>query len=73
MKDLRIIEYSVVQVNENGPEGWIGCLMQVDEVKSFGVQAGVKMPKGGTAYLRLNWEQIDYIGQAVMVSQEQTD
>lgn len=57
---------SVVQVIELGPPDWVGCLMQVDEVRSWGVQAWVKIPKSGDAYLRLNWEQIELIGQAVL-------
>lgn len=29
MKDKRIVVNSVVQVNENGQEKWIGCFVQV--------------------------------------------
>lgn len=61
---------SVVQINENGGDGWIGCLVQVSEVKSWGVQGYVQIPKGGSAYIRLNWNQIEYIGQAILVHQE---
>lgn len=67
---------SVVQVNENGPEGWVGCLVQVSEVKSFGVQGWVQIPKGGSAYIRLPHEQYDYIGEAVLTpsgNEEQTN
>ena len=64
---------SVVQINENGGEGWIGCLVQVSEVKSWGVQGWVQIPKGGSAYIRLKWEQIEYIGQAVLVHSENSD
>lgn len=28
---------SVVQVNENGGNDWMGCLVQVTEVKSYGI------------------------------------
>lgn len=57
---------SVIQINENGPEGWIGCLLQVDEVKSWGVQAWTEIPKQGSAYLRLETGKFDYIGEATL-------
>lgn len=34
-----------------------GCLMFVDEVKPWGVQAGMVLPDGDTAYARLTWDQ----------------
>lgn len=58
---------SVVQVNEKGLEGWIGCLVQVSEVKSWGIRGWIQLPKQGPAYIRLKWEEIDYIGQAILV------
>lgn len=61
-----IIEDSVVQINENGQEGWVGCLVQVSDVRNWGVQGWVQVPEEGLAYIRLKWEEIDYIGQAVM-------
>jgi sporulation protein YlmC with PRC-barrel domain len=61
---------SVVQINETGPEGWVGCLVQVSEVKSWGIQGWVQLPMQGSAYIRLNWENIDYIGQAILVHSE---
>lgn len=60
---------SVIQANENSGE-WCGCLLIVDEVKSWGVQAGMKIPYKGTAYMRLTNEQFDYIGEAVLVPKE---
>lgn len=68
--DNRIIENAVVQVNEKGQQDWIGCLVQVSEVKGWGIQGWVQIPKSGQAYIRLKWEEIDYIGQAVMASAE---
>lgn len=62
-----IKENSVVQINENGQDGWIGCLAQVNEVKSWGVQAWVKIPMKGDAYIRLKWDEIDYIGDAILI------
>lgn len=54
----------VIQVNEKIPV-WTGCLMIVSEVKDFGVLAGMATPNSGTAYLRLKWEDFEYIGKAV--------
>lgn len=64
-----IKENSVIQVNEHGPEEWVGCLLVVDEVKSWKVLAGLKVLIKGTAYMRLKNEHIEVIGQAVMVPQ----
>lgn len=64
MENLK--KFSVIQVNEHGPEAWVGCLLIVDEVKSWGVTAGLKVPMQGIAYMRLNNEHIEVIGQAIM-------
>jgi hypothetical protein len=64
-------ENSVVQLNEKAQEGWIGCFLQVSEVKNWGVQGWVQIPMGGSAYLRPTWDQIDYIGEAVLVHQKE--
>lgn len=66
--DDRIIENAIVQVNEKGQEGWIGCLVQVSEIKEWGVQGWVQIPASGQAYIRLKWDEVDYIGQAVMIT-----
>ena len=57
---------SVIQANEQAGE-WCGCLLIVEEVKSWGVMAGMKIPFKGTAYIRLKNEQFDYIGEAVLI------
>ena len=61
---------SVVQANENSGE-WCGCLLIVDEVKDWGVQAGMKVPFNGVAYIRLTFDQIEYIGEAILVSEDE--
>lgn len=60
---------SVIQANENAGE-WCGCLLIVEEVKTWGVMAGMKIPNSGTAYIRLKTEQFDYIGEAALVPEE---
>lgn len=60
---------SVIQANEKSGE-WCGCLLIVDEVKNFGVMAGIKIPYKGTAYIILEKNQYDYIGEAALVPKE---
>ena len=61
----------VIQINEKFKgTGWIGCLMIVDEVKSWGVQAYLHVPMQGDAYLRLKHEDYDVIGKAALVAKE---
>lgn len=69
-KDKRIIKDAVVQIIEGGSEGWVGCLVQVGEVKTWGIQGWVQIPKSGSAYIRIAWEQMEYIGQAVMTMRD---
>jgi hypothetical protein len=75
MKDIKqlVKDNSVVQLNERAQEGWIGCFLQVSEVKNWGVMGWVQIPMGGSAYLRPTWEQIDYIGEAVLVHQKESE
>lgn len=62
---------SVVQINERyNNEVWIGCLLQVTDVHDWGVMGYVKIPMQGLAYLRVQWKDVDYIGQAVMIHTE---
>lgn len=61
---------SVVQINEKGQEGWIGCLVQVSDIKSWGIQGWVQIPMQGSAYIRLKWDVIEYIGEAILIQEE---
>lgn len=65
-----MVKGDVIQVNEKVPE-WCGCLMIIEEVYSWGVMAGLKIPMNGTAYLRLTHEQYEPIGTAVFVPKEE--
>lgn len=64
--NIKIKKDDVIQVNEKVPE-WCGCLMIVDEVKTWGVVAYMCIPPGNGTYIRLTYEQIEYIGPAVLV------
>ena len=66
-QDARIKVGSVVQGNEKAGD-WAGCTLIVSELKSFGVQAYLKVPFKGNAYIRLIWEQVEYIGEAVLIA-----
>ncbi len=71
MKKSLVKVNSIVQINETGVEGWTGCLVQVTELKGFGIQGYVQIPKGGPAYIRLNWDQFEYVGEATMIPSDE--
>jgi len=66
----------VFQINErHGRKGWMGAFVLCTEIKTWGIQGFVHMIKTseeppGFAYIRLKWEEIDYIGHAGLVPQE---
>lgn len=57
-----IYKGSVIQVTDEDLELWYGCLFIVDEVKPWGVQAGMKIPEKGFTFIRLLWEQFEWVG-----------
>jgi hypothetical protein len=63
----------VVQLNEKTGNPMLRyCFMIVTEPKSFGAQGfvqctGENMQPGGQAYYRAKFEEMDYIGKAVLV------
>ena len=67
----KVKKNDVIQINEKFKgTGWIGCLMIVDEVKSWGVRAYLHVPMQGDAYLRIKHGEYDVIGKAAMVAKE---
>lgn len=52
-------KFDVVQINERGPEGWIGCLAFVEEVKDSKLMIGIQLPKQGIAYLFIKLDQVE--------------
>lgn len=62
---------SVIQVKETIP-AWGGCLMIVDEIKSWGVKCSMRLPGRDNIYtaLRLNHSEYYYIGEAEVVQDE---
>lgn len=68
---MKVSVNSVVQVNESGPDPFVGCFILVTEVRSYGVQGFPPIPGGaGRAYVNLDWHQFEYIGDADLVPQE---
>lgn len=73
----------VFQINESHDPGdgsrlgWVGAFVLVTEVKSWGIQGfvhGLKTHAAhGKAFIRLKWEEIDYIGHAALVPQSGAD
>jgi hypothetical protein len=60
-------ENDLIQVNEDGPENWFRCILVVDEVKSWGVQAYAIIPQArdkvsADAFMRLTWNEFDTLG-----------
>lgn len=55
-KSTHVCKGTLIQVNEK-IDDWFGCVMIVDEVKNWGVQAYLKIPCRGNAFLRLNWDE----------------
>lgn len=60
-------ESDLIQVNEDGPQNWFRCILVVDEVKSWGVQAYAIIPQArdkcsADAFMRLSWSEFDTLG-----------
>ena len=65
----------VFQITEkHGRKGWIGAFVLATEIKSWGIQGFVAHLKTHdeqtSAYIRLKWEEIEYIGRAPLVPQD---
>ena len=62
---------SIIQANENARD-WCGCVLIVDEVKSWGVQAFCRIPFQGNAYIRLRDGDYDVLGgEAVLMPEKE--
>ena len=64
LKRSQIDKGAVIQVTGENVGDWEGCLLVVEEVKPWGVQAGMHIPEKGDAFIRLKWEDIEYIGMS---------
>jgi hypothetical protein len=62
-----VSEGDLIQVNEDGPAHWFRCILVVNTVKSWGIQAYCTIPKArgepaGDAFMRLEWNEFDALG-----------
>ena len=62
----------VFQINENhGRNGWIGAFIMATEIKPWGIQGFVSHiemhDRQSRAYIRLKWDELDYVGHAPLV------
>ena len=67
----------VFQINEkHGRNGWIGAFVMATEIKSWGIQGFVSHiethDQQNRAYIRLKWEELDYIGHAQLIPGDET-
>ena len=60
---------SIVQANPERSE-WGPSLVVVSEIKSFGIQGYTHIPRGGDAFIRLGWADIEVTGGAVVWDHE---
>ena len=51
----------IIQANENVRD-WAGCVLIIDEVKPWGVQAFLRIPMQGDAYIRLPFGHFELLG-----------
>jgi len=64
-------------VEAHGRHGWIGAFVMADEIRTWGIQGYVHNivthEEHSTIWIRLKWEEIEYIGRAVLVPKEEED
>lgn len=61
------------QINPNfvGNRAFAGCFLVATEIKTWGIQGYVqalgesRAERGGQAFIRIDWEDIEYIGRAI--------
>jgi len=54
----------LVQINLDGQDGWIGCILQVTGIKPSCITGFVKIPCGGQAYIRVDHAHYEKVGEA---------
>lgn len=75
MELVNIEKGDIVQI-VNQDHAWFGCLLVVDEIKKWGVQAYCLIPTSndgseqpGSAYNRLDYFAIAKVGRAIVICQ----
>lgn len=66
-----IREGDVIQVKPRIP-AWGGCLMEVEEVKKWGVLCGMRLPgrEEQRTYLRLNHSEYNLVGHVTFMNDD---
>jgi hypothetical protein len=61
-------------IEEHGRNGWIGAFVLATEIKNWGIQGFVHHVKTheemASAYIRLPWKDIEFVGHAILIPQE---
>jgi hypothetical protein len=56
---------------EHGRDGWVGAFVVATEIKPWGIQGFVHQivthTEHGRAFIRLKWDEIEYVGKAVFM------
>lgn len=65
----------VFQINErHGRQGWIGAFVLATEIKGWGIQGFVHHTETheeySRAYIRLKWDEVDYIGHTNLMPED---
>ena len=66
-----MVPNDVVQFNEN--HKWCGCFGFVREVKNYMIMVGVPIPQQGTAYIYCSPDDVEFIGNAVLVPKDEEE
>lgn len=59
---------NIVQVT-NKDSHWFPCLVIVSEMKNFGIQGYTTIPMKGDAYIRLNKDDYEKVGTALVIAE----
>lgn len=58
----------IVQITDENNE-WFACLLIVDEVKTWGIQGYIKIPRSGLSYYRIENGKFEKVGKAIFISE----
>jgi len=64
LKEL-VIKDAIVQVNKKGPNNYIGCFVVIEHKSDTEIIGFIPTPNG-RVYVKLPWEQLDFIGYSAL-------
>ena len=63
-------------VPEHGRNGWIGAFVMATEIRTWGIIGFIHCletsDKHSQAYIRLAWDDIEFVGHAPLILEEET-